>query len=113
MHGLALLALYHGKGHALGGVGNIDGHQARRVLQAHRPHLQRAARGQRLRQRPALGIVHIHHGHAQAGPIEQLGLGLPVSVHAAVVVQVVLGEVGKDGSINSSPRKAMLNYSNR
>ncbi len=77
-------------------------------------HTSSAQRGASVwRQRPALGIVHIHHGHAQAGPIEQLGLGLPVSVHAAVVVQVVLGEVGKDGSMNSSARKAMLNYSNR
>ena len=32
----------------------------------------------------------------QAGPAEQLGLGFPVGLHGAVVVQVVLGEIGED-----------------
>ena len=42
------------------------------------------------------GIVQVDHGSRQARPVEQRALGPPVRLHAAVEVEVILGEIGKD-----------------
>ena len=43
----------------------------------------------------ALVIIDIDHCSGQIGPIKQGRLGLPIVVHAGVVVEVVLAEVGE------------------
>ena len=63
----------------------------------HGPHIQRA---QFFGQRGALRVVDVEHRRAQAGPAEQLALGQPVGVHAAVVVQVVAREVGEQRDVD-------------
>ena len=63
--------------------------QARQGPEIERPSLQL------LRQQGAVGIIEIDHRSLQAGPVEQGPLGLPVGFHGAVVVQMVLREVGE------------------
>ena len=43
-------------------------------------------------------VVHVDHGGRRPGQRNSASLALPVGFHAAVVVQVVLGEVGEDGT---------------
>ena len=68
---------------------------------------------QRLRQLGAAHIVHVQHRRAQARPLEQLRLGVPVRLHRAVVVQVVLGEVGEDRDPHPGAVEAPLDDADR
>ena len=53
-------------------------------------------------------IIDIDDGGFQTRPCKQPGLGLPVGIHAAVVVQVILGEIGKDGGVDLRAIQAMF-----
>ena len=59
-------------------------------------HTSTTAALQRPRQRQALLVVDVDDRGLQPGPAEQLLLGFPVGLHRAVVVEVVLREVGED-----------------
>ena len=56
----------------------------------------------------ALGVIQIQHGGLQTRPVEQLALGRPVGVHAAVIVQMILGEIGEQGHADGGAVQAML-----
>ena len=45
----------------------------------------------------AAHIIHIQHHAVQTRPGKEAPFGLPVSLHAAVVIQMVLGEIGEQG----------------
>ena len=81
--------------------------QAGSTLARHGPNVQGTG-VQRRCQLNALRIVNIDHGGTQAGPLKQRQLGLPVGGHAAVVVQVVLGEIGEDGGVNARAIQPVL-----
>ena len=59
-------------------------------------------------QRQTLRIVDIDDCRTQAGPGKQLALGLPVSLHGAVIVQMILREIGKHGGMQLHPCQAMF-----
>ena len=67
---------------------------------------------QPIRQLPAPGIIHIHHRPRpltnQIRRGEQQGLGLEIGLHGRVVVEMVLGEIGEDGSREATTSHAML-----
>ena len=65
------------------------------------------------RQLRAARVVDVDDRRLQAGPVEQHRLGRPVGVHAAVVVQVVLREVGEDGGVDLRAVEPCLGQSNR
>ena len=67
------------------------------MVTRHRPNTQITTRLKLRSQRCALRIIHIHHRGFQTGPAEQRQLGLPVAGHIAVVVQMVLREIGEHG----------------
>ena len=46
-------------------------------------------------QRRTVFVVDVDHRGAQAGPVEQPALGRFIGFHAAVIVEVVAGEIGK------------------
>ena len=83
------------------------------VLYRHCPHIQAAFSLQLGGQTHAVRIIDIDNRCFQALPCKQLGLGLPVSLHAAVIVQVILGEIGKDGCVKLRAIKAVLFHANR
>ena len=60
----------------------------------------------------AFGVVHIDHRAVQLGPIEQGELGLPIVLHATVVVQVVLCEISKHRYLNGHTCQALLSQAN-
>jgi len=64
--------------------------------------------GQALRQLDPSRVIHVQHGGLQAGPAEQQRLGVPVGLHAAVEVEVVLREVGEHGHANRGAVQAPL-----
>ena len=93
LHRDGLGALVQHEGQALAGVVQAAGGQPRvGPLDAGGPDVQPAQLG---RQRVALGVVEVDHCGAQAREAEQRPLGRPVGVHGAVVVEVVLREVGE------------------
>ncbi|MPN07156.1 hypothetical protein SDC9_154422 [bioreactor metagenome] len=71
------------------------------------PQVERA-RGELCVQVRALRVIDIDHGRLQAGRVEQRSLGLPVGLHAAVVVQVVLGEIGEQSHANLAAIQTVL-----
>ena len=60
-----------------------------------------------------LRIVEVDHRGAQARPGEELRLGLPVGDHVAVVVEVVLGEVGEHRHRHPGAGEAVLGDADR
>ena len=50
---------------------------------------------QRRRELPAEGVIDIDHRRSEARPLEQALLGRTVGLHAAVVVEMVAGQVGE------------------
>ena len=42
-------------------------------------------------------VIDIYHRRLQTSPAEQRQLGLPITGHVAVVVQMVLREIGEHG----------------
>ncbi len=95
--------------------GNVTCRQACAALQAdtlHTSSAHRCAAASACKLR-AVGVVDVHHGGAQAGPVEQGALGQPVVGHAAVVVQVVLREVGEQRHADPRARQAVLGQANR
>ena len=105
----ALRALGHGKAQAARGKTNVLGLQPRGAVQRVAPQVERA-RGELCVQARALRVIDVDHGRLQAGRVEQRGLGLPVGLHAAVVVQVVLREVGEQGHADARARQALLGH---
>ena len=91
-----------------------DGFRAQPGLAARRdrPHLGAAA-GERGGEPGTLGVVEVDHRRTQAGPGEELGLGLPVGRHVAVVVEMVLGEVGEHGQGDAGTGQAVLGDADR
>ena len=71
------------------------------------PDIQRFATHFFCKQSP-LGVVHIHDSSPQASPCKKRGFGVPIGIHAAVVIQVVLGEVGEQGHINVGTGQAVF-----
>ncbi len=71
------------------------------------PQIQRAT-GQGCRQCRAPGVVQVDHSRLKAGPVEQRFLGGPVGIHAAVVVQMVLGEIRENGQPYARAGQAVL-----
>jgi hypothetical protein len=61
----------------------------------------------------ALGIVDVDDRRLQAGPCEELRLRLPIGAHVAVVVEVVLTEVGEDRDRDLGAGEAMLGDADR
>jgi hypothetical protein len=55
-----------------------------------------------------LGVVDVDGSGTQARPVEQRGLGLPVGLHAGVIVQVVLREVGEHRHRNARAHQPVL-----
>ena len=53
-------------------------------------------------------IINMDDRRLQPGPVKQLGFGRPVGLHRAVVVQMVLGEIGEDGGVHLCRIKAVL-----
>ncbi len=91
--------LDHGEPHTTFGVLHVQRLQAGRArcaTHAERPDVQ-PARLCVAQQVGALVVVEVDDGSAQAGPVEQATLGQPVGSHVAVVVEVVLREVGELG----------------
>ena len=58
-------------------------------------------------------VVDIDHRCAQPRPAKQGGLGLPVSVHVAVVIEVVLREIGEYGDRDARAVQALLGDTDR
>ena len=52
-------------------------------------------------------IVDVDHGSLQAGPAKELALGQPVGLHVAVVVEVVLREIGEYGHTHAAAGQAL------
>ena len=100
------------EGQALRLVANPFGAQPCRAAHRHGPNVD-AGPCQRCRQSLALRIVDVDDGRAQPGPGEELRLGLPVGRHVAVVVEMVLREVGERGDGDARSRQAMLGQSDR
>jgi hypothetical protein len=97
-HAQAVAGLDHGEVQAFGTHRDVLGLQAGRALDGDAPDIERGRLRTRLQRGPqarAMRIVHVDDGGLQAGPVEQRGLGLPVGLHAAVVVEVVLREIGE------------------
>ena len=61
------------------------------------PQVQVGSRLKFGRQCRAPGVVDVDHRSLQPGPVKQGALGSPVDLHAAVVVQVILREIGEHG----------------
>ncbi len=61
----------------------------------------------------ALRIVDIEHRGLQAGPAEQRCLGMPVGVHVAVVVEMVLREIGEHGHVYARAVQPVLRNADR
>ena len=104
----------HGEGQPLRALLQPAGPQARAsgrrcaaLAQRVAPHVHAALAGG-FGQRGALRVVQVDDGRLQAGPGKQRGLGLPVSLHAAVPVQMVLREVGEHGHAHGQPGHAAL-----
>ncbi|MNR06992.1 hypothetical protein D3C85_1230920 [compost metagenome] len=53
-------------------------------------------------------VIQVDHPAAQVRPGEQTCLGLGISLHAAVVIQVVARKVGHDRNIERQRRNAAL-----
>src|SRR5579875_3813960 len=53
-------------------------------------------------------VVGVYHRHRRHRRCEQAGLGLEVGLHVAVVVEVVLGEVGEHGSVEGDGGDPLL-----
>ena len=64
-------------------------------------------------QRDTAGVVDVDYRSTQAGPGKQLAFGRPVGVHAAVVVEVVTREVGKQGHGDTQAGQALLDDADR
>ena len=75
--------------------------------QRHGPNIQRTA-SQFFGQQRTFGIVDIHHRRLQTRPRKQHAFGSPVGVHVAVVIQMVLREIGKDRHRHLRTAQAML-----
>ena len=91
-----------------GRVVQAHGAQARGLLGADGPDVQRAAT-QLLSQLGQTLIVDIQRHVLQAGEVQQPALGLPVGVHAAVVVEVVLREVGEHRGVHARAGQPAFN----
>jgi hypothetical protein len=90
--------------------------QGRRFLQgvAHHGHFAPGrARRQVFHDAHAGRIVQVDHGGFQARPVEQLQLGRFISCHAAVVVQVVARQVGKQRRVEMHAVRAAQVQCNR
>lgn len=65
---------------------------------------------------PELGtvrVVNIDHRCQQPRPVKQLSLGLPIGFHAAVIVQMVLREIGEQGHTDMATVQTVLDNANR
>jgi hypothetical protein len=100
------------EGQAFAAVADVRGDQAGFAAAGDRPGVDRGRR-QRGGELDALRIVQVDHGRAQPGPGEQLRLGLPVGDHVAVVVEVVLGEVGEHRHRDPGAGQAVLGDADR
>ena len=100
------------KTQAVATVADVLGPQARRLARRDRPGVDRLP-GQCRRQLHALRVVEIDDRRLQPRPREQLRLGLPVGVHVAVVVEMVLREVGEDRDGHARAVEAMLGDADR
>jgi len=109
---MTVIALHHREAQALVTQGDVLCRQPRRCLGRDAPQIQRTA-FQLSMQLGACGVVHIDDGGLQTGPAEESALGQPVVGHAAVVVQVVLREVGEDGGVDLRAVEPGLGQSNR
>ena len=94
-----LCAFHHREAQPLVAQGNVPRRQPRRSVGRDAPQIQRAPRqfGMQLH---SGRIVHVDDGRLQTRPVKQGPLGQPVVGHAAVVVEMVLGEIGEDGRAN-------------
>ena len=94
---------------ALGAQCNVRRLQARCALGRHRPDIQTAVLcAQLLGKGGTALVVYVDHSALQASPIKQTALGVPVGLHAPVVVQVVLREIGEDGQADACGIQAVL-----
>ena len=105
--GDALGALAHHPLQALVGVADVGGPQACIAPAGHGPGVQPARLGLG-HQFAGAWVVGLNHRRPQAGPVEQGGLGLPVGLHAAVVVEVILREIGEHGDADGGAVQAPL-----
>jgi hypothetical protein len=60
----------------------------------------------------AARVVDVNHGAGKRIPVKQRAFGLPIGLHRAVIVQVVLGEIGEHCAIDSHAAQALLNNAN-
>ena len=84
---------------------DVAGLKPRSLQARHGPHIRHPL-GHLERQAGAVRIVDVDHCAAQARPAKQRSLGLPVLGHAAVVIQVVLREIGEDGAADLGANQA-------
>ena len=102
------LGLMHAHVHTLGGffrLRYIDTRQVRyrRAIRnlCNRPQCQlRMTLRQARRQFAAMRVAYIHDSCFQVRPVKQLFFGFGIGCHIAVVIQMVLGQVGPDSGLN-------------
>ena len=87
--------------------------QPRFALDRIGPQVEVAAGTQRIGELGALLVVDVDHRRLQPRPAEQLHLGIPVGLHAAVVIQVVAREVGEERHHHPRTRHALLDDADR
>ena len=97
------------KAHAFGGGGRMMRTQSC-IVTTHpvRPQIQPTAVTQLSRESLPHGVVDIHNRHTQTWHVKQLAFGLPVSIHALVVIQVILGEIGEYRGIDRDTCESLL-----
>ena len=106
VQGLHGLAFNHLKSQTLA-TGQSTRLQTRRAAPRAGPDVDRTAL-QLLGQQSALHVIDVDDGRLQTGPSKQSGLGRPIARHVAVVVQMVLGEVGEHGHADAGAVQAVL-----
>ena len=92
---------------AIGAVLHALGAQRGGAALRHRPDRQ-AAGGDAFHQGFAVRVVNVDHRGFQPRPVEQRRLGVPVSRHATVVVEMVLREVGEHRHLDGGPGQTVL-----
>lgn len=95
--------------------GNVTCGNACFARSRHTPHVQStgtAALKQLSVQLRPVGVVDVHYCGAQPRPVEQGPFGQPVVGHGAVVVQMVLREVGEHAHADLGARQAVLRQAN-
>ena len=111
---------WHAQVHALTAFGNREMHPRSRdaafggmkacagIREGHGPNVQPCCQRQFVGQGLPFGIVHIDHSSREARPRKQGAFGGPVGIHADVIVQVVLGEIGEHSHLHGGAGQPML-----